>query len=156
MGTRSRIAVRNADNTYTSIYCHWDGYPAHVGAILQKHYGPGKAGLLMKLGDLSSLAEDIGQTHDFHDNTRRDWCTFYGRDRGEEAPAQQSPDLDALLQLTQDCGGEWLYVWTGHGWQCAKGGSSAFGMPATEKPGGLESIDYWLQKAERDSRNQHD
>ena len=34
MATRSLIAVQNADGTFLSIYCHWDGYPSGVGKDL--------------------------------------------------------------------------------------------------------------------------
>jgi hypothetical protein len=147
MGTHSRIAIRNEDGTFDSIYCHWDGYPNHVGVILRDHYtSPDKVRELIALGDLSSLGKEIGERHAFgaHDGGA---CTFYGRDRGEEGVAAvNSPDMDALRDLTQDCGGEWLYVFNGHGWACAKGGIAFFGTPADKAPGGLESIDHWLAK----------
>lgn len=148
MGTRSRIARRNADGTFTSIYCHWDGYPTGVGLTLRDHYASDeKVIALLALGDLSSLGAELGERHPFDDRTHPEWTTAYGRDRGESgAGAVESPDLDALLALTQDCGGEWLYVWTGHGWQAAKGGIAFFGMPADRPPAGLESIEYWLQR----------
>lgn len=38
---------------------------------------------LIDLGDLSSLAPNIGTNHDFDDRVEGE-CTFYGRDRGEE------------------------------------------------------------------------
>lgn len=139
MGTRSRIAIRNADNTYTSVYCHWDGYPSHHGPILQQDYGTeDKVRALLAGGDFSSLEADQKQ------------ISYYAQ-RGKDVPALQSPDLDALCELTQDTGGEWLYIFTPAGWQCAKGGMSAFGMPASDKPSGLESIDYWLQREAHDN-----
>jgi hypothetical protein len=146
MGTRSRIAVRNPDNTYASIYCHWDGYPTGVGQTLKDHYTtPEKVAQLIALGNISSLGEEIGEKHAF--GAGGNATTAYGRDRGEtEQEAVTSADIDELRQLTQDSGGEWLYVFTGHGWQCAQGGSSAFGLPATEAPADLESVDYWIAK----------
>ena len=38
MSTRSRIAIKQKDNTYKSIYCHCDGYPKYNGVILYYHY----------------------------------------------------------------------------------------------------------------------
>ncbi len=136
MGTRSRIAIRNADNTSLSVYCHWDGYPSGVGAKLQKHYETeDKVRALLAGGDFSSLKPDLADIE------------FYSKRRNEDpSPAQVSADLDALSALTQETGGEWLYVFTPAGWQCAPGGVSAFGMPASAKPKGLESVDYWLQR----------
>lgn len=141
MGTRSRIAIRNADNTYLSVYCHWDGYPSHVGAMLQKHYETeDKIRALLAGGDFSSLKNSVADIE------------YFSKRRNEDlSPAQTSPDLDALCGLTQDTGGEWLYVFTPAGWQCAPGGFSAFGMPSTKKPEGLESVDYWLQREAHDN-----
>ena len=143
MGTRSRIAIRNADNTYLSVYCHWDGYPSHHGPILQEHYNSeDKVRALLAGGDFSSLESNF------------DLIKFYTTTRPHEdpSPAAVSADLDALCVLTQETGGEWLYVFTPAGWQCAPGGFSAFGMPSTKKPEGLESVDYWLQREAHDSR----
>ena len=94
MGTRSRIGVMHGDNV-KSVYCHWDGYLQHNGAILQEHYDSVKANQLVALGDLSSLRPNIGEKHAFSQFELRaeevagfkllteNMCTFYGRDRGE-------------------------------------------------------------------------
>ena len=84
MGTRSTIALEFADGTVEQIYCHWDGYLSHNGAILQEHYScPYKLRDLIDLGGISSLDKEIGRKHDF--NTRLEGVTtFYARDRGEE------------------------------------------------------------------------
>jgi hypothetical protein len=78
-----------------SVYCHWDGYLEHNGAILQEHYDSVKANQLVALGDLSSLKPNIGEKHAFSQFELRaeevagykllteNMCTFYGRDRGE-------------------------------------------------------------------------
>jgi hypothetical protein len=79
-----------------SVYCHWDGYLEHNGAILQEHYDSVKANQLVALGDLSSLRPEIGEKHAFSQFELRaeevagykllteNMCTFYGRDRGEK------------------------------------------------------------------------
>jgi hypothetical protein len=78
-----------------SVYCHWDGYLEHNGAILQEHYDSVKANQLVALGDLSSLGTQIGEKHPFSPHfdegskvayeaaKEAGYCTFYGRDRGE-------------------------------------------------------------------------
>ena len=38
MSTRSRIAIKQNDGTYKSIYCHSDGYLEHNGYILYNYY----------------------------------------------------------------------------------------------------------------------
>jgi len=85
MATRSTIALEYADGTVDQIYCHWDGYLEHNGKILQEHYmDPFKVQRLMNLGDLSVLAPEIGDAHDFDDRVACEGvCTFYGRDRQE-------------------------------------------------------------------------
>ena len=148
MSTRCRIAVRNSDDTFTSIYCHWGGFPREVGLTLRDHYtATAKVRALLALGDLSELGAELGQRHGFEDHSHPDWTTAYGRDRGDpDTAALQSADLEALIAAAQECGAEWLYIWTGHGWQAAEGGIAYFGLPADKPPGGLESIEYWLQR----------
>ena len=96
MATRSTIALEFADGTIGQVYCHWDGYIEHNGKILFNHYSdPFKLRELIDLGNLSSLAEDIGEKHNFNDNVKGQ-CTFYGRDRDEEdVEAVYYSDFDA-------------------------------------------------------------
>jgi hypothetical protein len=83
MGTRSTIALEFADRTVGQVYCHWDGYLEHNGKILLENYSdPFKLRELIDLGDMSSLAAEIGTKHDFDQRVVGE-CTFYGRDRGE-------------------------------------------------------------------------
>jgi hypothetical protein len=146
MGTRARIAIENADGSFTSIYTHWDGYVGHHGPILFNHYS--KTPLVRKLialGDLSVLGPRIGRKHKFNSDPEGTVCTAYGRDRGEtECAAVTSPDLAALGALTQETGGEWLYVWRlDRKWYAAKGGAAAFGW-ASQAPGPLRPLTDWL------------
>lgn len=97
MATRSTIALEYADGTVEQVYCHWDGYLAHNGKILQEHYSnPFILRDLIDLGDISSLKPTVGTKHAFSQFELRaeevagfkllteDMCTFYGRDRGED------------------------------------------------------------------------
>jgi hypothetical protein len=148
MGTRARIAVENPDKSYTSIYTHWDGYPDSHGTTLMEHYtDPAKIAELMALGDLSSLGASIGTKHSFGARTDGE-CTAYGRDRGETGiDAVTSATYADLAKLTQDCGGEWLYVFRDGQWLCAESGGSMFGMPSTKQPETIHPISYWLEKS---------
>ena len=96
MGTRSTIALEFADGTVHKVYCHWDGYLEHNGAILQEHYTDAfKLRDLIDQGDLSSLGTCIGTQHPFSSHESAEdkaaheaamaagACTFYARDRGE-------------------------------------------------------------------------
>lgn len=102
MGTRSTIALEYADGTVGQVYCHWDGYLEHNGMILYKNYSdPFKLRELLDLGDLSSLRPEIGEQHAFsqfdlpadqveaYKTQTENWCTFYGRDRGETGISQK-------------------------------------------------------------------
>jgi hypothetical protein len=96
------------------IYCHYDGYIAHTGKILQEHYSSQeRVEELVSLGDLSQLAERVsplGASHSF-DNREKGTCVYYGRDRGDAGTEPQTvpDDLDSREE-------EYLYVWVGNRW----------------------------------------
>lgn len=130
MGTRSRIGVMHG-NIVKSVYCHWDGYLSHNGAILQEHYDSVKANQLVALGDLSSLKQEIGAKHAFgkigmtpaeqeayeveHGNS----CTFYGRDRGEtDTEWKVAHTFDEFLEQVNNCCGEYYYIMRDGVWYC--------------------------------------
>lgn len=152
MGTRSRIAAKNADGAFTSIYCHWDGYPSGVGATLAEHYkDEAKVRALLALGDISSLGDEIGEQHGFDDRSHPNWTTAYGRDRGEtDIQGEVSNGIDALNKLTRECGGEYLYVFADGAWLGAEGGIAFFGGPASKEPGTLKPIEQLIAEAEQE------
>jgi hypothetical protein len=118
MATRSYIGVRNLDASVDYIYCHFDGYPSHNGNILTQHYQDmDKVNALMKLGDLSSLGQEIGEQQNF-DTPRlsRSWCLAYGRDRGEKFDV--SVKNGDFLQLTTDQSVDYVYIFDGDYWEC--------------------------------------
>ncbi len=102
MATRSTIALEYADGTIGQVYCHWDGYLEHNGAMLFNYYSdPFKLRELIDLGDVSSLKPEIGEQHAFgyhgttmdgdtYDKLYGNMCTFYGRDRGESGTMQKT------------------------------------------------------------------
>ena len=108
MATRSTIALEFADGTVEQVYCHWDGYLAHNGQILLKHYSdPFKLQRLIDLGALSSLSTEIGVKHAFdnpgrygtpeHEAYRKQhehMCLFYARDRGEDLVKHTYKDFE--------------------------------------------------------------
>ena len=130
MGTCSRIGVMHGDNV-KSIYCHWDGYLEHNGAILQEHYDSSKANHLVALGDLSSLRRDIGEKHAFSQfevpkeeveafkALTEDMCTFYGRDRGETGTEYKvDHTFEQFLERAEGCDAEYYYVMENGQWYC--------------------------------------
>jgi hypothetical protein len=122
MGTRSRIGVMHGDKV-KSVYCHWDGYLEHNGQILQEHYNSAKANNLVALGDLSSLRPELGEKHAFSQFELRaeevagykllteNWCTFYGRDRGESSSEFKVAHTFAeFMEQCDNCGAEYYYI----------------------------------------------
>lgn len=124
MGTRSRIGIRNSDDSVDSIYCHWDGYPEHNGRILVEHYtDEAKVRELIALGSLSSLGAEIGEKHPF-DNPHgygtaeyTAWqqryskmCTAHARDRGEkDCEPTHTQSVQGMLNIRS--GEEYWYIW---------------------------------------------
>jgi hypothetical protein len=114
-----------------SVYCHWDGYLAHNGAILQEHYDSAKANNLVALGDLSSLKANIGEKHAFSQFELRaeevagykllteNMCTFYGRDRGEkDTEFKVAHTFEEFLEQADGCGAEYYYIMKDGVWYC--------------------------------------
>lgn len=56
---------------YISIYCHWDGYPSGVGAVLKKYFGDYETALNLIAGGSCSSIDSDGVRH-------------YANRRGEE------------------------------------------------------------------------
>ena len=124
MGTRSMIAIQNPySKDVRAVYCHWDGYLEHNGAILQKHYAASpKVNNLIALGDLSSLGTQIGEAHPFSPHGSKEdealyehakdmgYCTFYQRDRGEDAPFKVFKSLAEATDYYEGSWCEYLYV----------------------------------------------
>jgi len=118
------IAIQNPySKDVRAVYCHWDGYLEHNGSLLQKHYAASpKVNNLIALGDLSSLRPEIGEKHLFssmelpkeqreaHEEAVKDMCTFYTRDRGEDAPFKVFPTLKKAQDYFEGSWCEYLYV----------------------------------------------
>ena len=132
MSTRSMIAVMHGDKA-KAVYCHWDGYVAHNGAILQEHYDSVKANKLISMGDLSSLRANIGEKHAFseldlceadreaYEAQHGNSCTFYGRDRGEEGTEYTTfQTLADLLSAAEGRWCEYVYIMKAGVWYYSK------------------------------------
>lgn len=117
MSTNARIGIENENGTVTSIYSHFDGYPSHHAPILIEHYAePAKLRELIEVGDLSVLAPEVGEKHDFESHTdnpeAKEWSLAYGRDRGEEDVAAKTHPIDGW----PDYGQRYEYVLRPNGW----------------------------------------
>ena len=116
MATRSNIAYRTPEGKIRSIYCHWDGYPAHNGEMLVRHYQQArKIAQLVELGSLSSLNENVfpvGTDHSF-EKPQEGVNVYYGRDRGETGV--ETREYDDIPSWIDDME-EYAYLWNGTEW----------------------------------------
>jgi hypothetical protein len=118
------IAIQNPHTkAVKAIYCHWDGYLEHNGSILNKHYSASpKVNNLIALGDLSSLRPEIGEKHAFSQfevakdeveafkAATENMCTFYTRDRGEDAPYKRFNLAKEASAYYDGSGCEYFYL----------------------------------------------
>jgi len=116
MGTRSFICKENQDGTYTTSYCHYDGYPDHNGKILVTYYNERqKVEELLSFGDMSVLAErvipDSETIHTFSES-QKNVCVFYGRDRGEKNTQAKKYLMSELLKNVDESWIEYCYIFT--------------------------------------------
>ena len=122
MATRSYISKLLPDGSVRGIYCHFDGYPDGVGAILKEHYTDSdKVDELLELGSISSLGPEIGEAHDYG-NPTKGFVVAYHRDRGEdlEPNTVYSTVRDMLREAPGELGAEFAYVFEAGAWQVHK------------------------------------
>ncbi len=124
MATRSNIGIVNEGGSVTAIYCHWDGYPEHVGKTLLKHYNDSeRINGLMSLGSLSYLAENLysdKKAHSFR-NPVDGVCVAYGRDRGETgAESRVFMDIGGFETFGTHMFVDYQYLFNNGKWQYRK------------------------------------
>ena len=106
MATRSNIAIVNQNKSISSIYCHWDGYPEYVGKILLNHYNNVDIiNELLKLGNLSTLGENLYADGHTWAAPIEGVCVAYGRDRGEKG--QEDIVFEDLGEFEDSASNSW-------------------------------------------------
>ena len=105
MSTRSYIAIQKPEashlpgDLYEAVYCHFDGYPEHVGAILENNYTTrDKVQQLISRGDMSWLRETLETSN------------FYYEQRNPRVKTYSSTTL--LKQSAKACWAKYLYLFT--------------------------------------------
>ena len=120
MATRSVIAkLDSKTKKIKAVYCHNDGYLAHVGTVLDSHYQvESKVDELLKHGDISVLDANIGEKINFDDcelRSENQQCMFYVRDRGEKLSNRKPIILEddiALLEFAEKaCDAQYVYMY---------------------------------------------
>lgn len=146
MSTRSRIGYERPDGSVRSVYCHSDGYPRGVGALLLKYYNnTAKVNALLDMGNISQLGPKIGVKHDFGNwNERWGTTTFYERDRGDKnqkaklhesresyAAGRNSWEIEFFYLFSPDDG--WEYCEHGGDWQSLSRASGVYDSQESEE-----------------------
>ena len=113
MATRSRIALQLTDDSFLSVYHHWDGYPQWLGVTLNKKFNTReKVAELLDGGDVSSCDSDT----DWDLKDCESHVQYYN-DRGEKT----EPRLDLSFEDYVERNEEYAYVYTlDHEWECFK------------------------------------
>ena len=107
MSTNATITVKCSDDTYSTIYTHWDGYPSHHMVILEGYYASQElAEKLVSLGDMSCLENSI------------DECIYYDRNRQEDWEDVQPRKTTSLKDVCMSA--EYNYYWNGDRWQVGR------------------------------------
>ena len=113
MSTSSLIALKEKDDKYTAVFCHFNGFPAGVGQTLAEHYNTvEKMKELLSLGYLFYLTNSIEKPagHSF-EHPVEGYSVFYGRDRGQtNVEANVFNTLKDLLNYFSNGDCEYLYI----------------------------------------------
>ena len=112
MATRSRIALQLTEDSFLSVYHHWDGYPQWLGVTLNKKFNTReKVAELIDGGDISCCDSDT----DWNNNKLDESQVQYYNDRGENTEPKLHENIDDYFSI----GEEYAYVFTlDHEWEC--------------------------------------
>ena len=123
MATRSTIAKLGKDGIIKAVYCHFDGYLEHNGALLNEHYkDEDKVDELLEHGDISSLGKDIGVAINFYEPTfiKEDdfayQCKFYHRDRGENLMFNEFESDIEYIEWANGVANGFIYLYASGAW----------------------------------------
>ena len=118
MGTRSFITIKHKDNTYSGVYCHWNGSVEHNGKILKEDYqARSKVVDLIDGGDMSSLKTNTTWESTFKEdaytNTREEQPLYY-YERGDIDDDSVYPkhfkNHQQMYKYAKNCGCEYIYT----------------------------------------------
>lgn len=104
MATRSAIWLKECEDFYIGIYCHFDGYLEFNGKILYEHYKDyNKVKSLINLGNISQLGKELTPKarHTF-DSPEEDVTVAYHRDRGEPLKQYKEFSLSGIIMHDEE------------------------------------------------------
>lgn len=115
MSTRSAIGYMAINGDIHAVYCHFDGYLAHNGSILDKNYREiNKIKKIVKTGDLSILREEIcPHNNPINKPTNieceiNNWCVFYDNDR---VMPRLFSSPESLIEYFSRAGCDFIYLY---------------------------------------------
>jgi hypothetical protein len=116
MATRSFISIKHKDNTYSGVYCHWDGYVENNGKILKEDYQDRvKVVELIDGGDISSLKTQTTWESTYKDdsytNTREPQPLYYYERGDQDVDPKHFKTHQKMYKYAKDCGCEFLYTY---------------------------------------------
>lgn len=113
MSTRAAIGMEMPDGTVRTIGLHFDGYPAHAGAILDGYYKTQKkVEELIALGEISTLGIGI---------SKEQGTVAYRRDKGEDGyfNPQEFRNAEVFwIAGFKYFGADFIYLYSGGKWFC--------------------------------------
>ncbi len=138
MGTRALIGIINHSETVHATNVH-DGEINSAGRMLARHYrDEQKVKELISLGHygISSIGKEIGEKHRW-DEQREEFCSFYGRDRGEKRYVSFTK-YDSVKEFLYEAGNwDYLYLFNpkDNSWTAFKYGDRDNGPKEVPIPG---------------------
>ena len=114
MATRSRIALQLTEDSFLSVYHHWDGYPQWLGVTLKKKFNTReKVAELLDGGDISCCDSDT----DWDRNEVEPHVQYYN-DRGDNTEPRLDLNFDEYVENPAN-DAEYVYIFTlDHEWEC--------------------------------------
>ena len=111
MATRARIALQLTEDSFLSVYHHWDGYPQWLGVTLNKKFNTReKVAELIDGGDISCCDSDTDWNLEKVENHVQ-----YYNDRGDKTEPALHLNIDDYFDVRE----EYAYVYTlDHEWEC--------------------------------------
>ena len=114
MATRARIALQLTEDSFLSVYHHWDGYPQWLGVTLNKKFNTReKVAELIDGGDISCCDSDT----DWDRNEVPNHVQYYNA-RGENTEPRLDLNFDDYVENPAN-DAEYVYIFTlDHEWEC--------------------------------------
>ena len=115
MATRARIALQLTEDSFLSVYHHWDGYPQWLGVTLREKFNTReKIAELIDGGDISCCDSDTDWDRNKLDKTR----PLYYNERGDNTEPRLDLNFDDYVENPAN-DAEFVYIFTlDHQWEC--------------------------------------